>query len=122
MLAQMLKKDVPDYRGMPTSLQEKTNFVRKAWEGWLSTYFEQEEKRLFPSLDREKFKDLHELLSEQRTEIKTLILDLSSLEQQDALGRLLERNVRIKERQLFQMIQAFYDEKEMERLGQALGS
>ena len=48
MLAQLIKKGAPEYKGLPTDLIGKVNYVKESWEKELKLHFENEENILFP--------------------------------------------------------------------------
>lgn len=115
MLAQLIKKGAPKYKGLPTDIMGKVKYVKDSWENELKQHFENEEKILFPVM---KGKDdgidiLIEDILEEHNKIRSLVADLSKTENYETalndLGILLEGHIRKEERQLFVKIQALFE-------------
>lgn len=123
VVAQVLKRDVPAYRGMPSTPKDCLDFYKAKFKTALQPHFEQEEQRLFPLL---KGRD-----SQIDVLIETLLMEHRELEaatqlsetdpeletRLDAVGRLLERHIRTEERVLFQWAQAHLTDEELRAAG-----
>lgn len=117
MLAQLIKKDAPEYKGLPTDLIGKVNHVKESWENELKLHFENEENILFPfakGKDKEIDNLIDEILDEHK-QIETLVKSLDTktdIESTlDQLGKALESHIRKEERELFQKIQLSFGEE-----------
>ena len=117
MLAQLIKKGAPEYKGLPTDLAGKVNHVKESWEKDLKLHFENEEKILFPFVkgkDKEIDKLIEEILEEHKL-IESLVKNLdthSDIESLlDHLGKTLENHIRKEERELFHKIQMSFGEE-----------
>ncbi|MCB0369593.1 MAG: hemerythrin domain-containing protein [Bdellovibrionales bacterium] len=117
MLAQLIKKNAPEYKGLPTDLIGKVNHVKDSWEKELNLHFENEENILFPFVkgkDEEIDKLIEEVLEEHKL-IESLVKKLdthSDIESTlDQLGKALESHIRKEERELFQKIQLSFGEE-----------
>ena len=111
MLAQLIKKGAPEYKGLPTDLNGKVNHAKEAWKKELKLHFENEEKILFPFVKgRAAELDLliGEILDEHKL-IEQLVKDLDTNADKEEilnqLGLALEEHIRKEERQVFQKIQ-----------------
>jgi iron-sulfur cluster repair protein YtfE (RIC family) len=127
LLAQLIKKGNPKYKGLPSTAEGKKPYTINNFEQNLIPHFKKEEELLFP-LSKKKNPDIEKLvkeLVEQHREIYVLIdklkLSLESENELDELGKLLETHIRKEERELFQMIQEVLSEDEFEKLENDLG-
>jgi iron-sulfur cluster repair protein YtfE (RIC family) len=117
MLAQLIKKDAPEYKGLPTDLIGKANHVKESWEKELKLHFKNEENILFPFVigKDEELDSLIEDILEEHKLIESLVKNLdtsSDLESTlDQLGKTLESHIRKEERELFQKIQILLGEE-----------
>ena len=114
MLAQLIKKGAPEYKGLPTDLIGKVNHVKESWEKELKLHFKNEEKILFPFVKgkNEEIDKLIEEVLEEHKIIKSLVkkLDIASDAESilDQLGNTLEQHIRKEERNLFVKIQTVF--------------
>ena len=119
LLAQLLKKDAPAYKGMPGTPTDKVAYARELWEQLIAPHIEKEETYLFPKVAK-LAPDLVALLNELRLEHELLRNSFDKLHHEvttmDRLGRLLERHVRKEERVLFQQVQALLSPQDLELL------
>ena len=128
LLAQLLKKNVPDYRGMPTTLEGKIAYLHDAFHAELQPHIKKEEAVLLP-LVREHAPSLGhmcDMLTDEHQQIQEHILAVISLqppfdetalrEQLNTIGLLLEQHVRMEERMFFQRIQQTIDKKILDAL------
>ncbi len=115
ILAQLLKADVPDYKGLPTDIPGKVAFAKKEYEQRLRSHFEQEENWLIP-LSEQALAPLPEMAARIREEHQRIRTGIESLRSQstpdelDALGRLIEQHIRFEEREWFREMQEQLDE------------
>lgn len=122
LLAQLLKKNAPAYKGLPTSLVDKMRYTLDAYSSELAIHFKDEEEILFPLL-RGKSSDLNELIDkllQEHIDLNERIADLKDDDQLqdklDKIGNILERHIRKEERQLFQQAQKVLSENELESI------
>lgn len=122
IIAQLLRKDVPDYEGMPTSVQGKVEHLQKYYQNDLSVHFFKEEDVLFPAvtgLSDEIAQLVQELIS-QHQQIKSAIALVfrqeASADSLHELGLLLRDHIRKEERQLFPQIQEMATEELLNEL------
>jgi hemerythrin-like domain-containing protein len=120
MLAQLLKKNAPEYKGLPTDAIGKMNYAREHYNNLLNQHFKEEEDFVFPFI-RNKSKEIDELVDGILTEHKILensIVNLADNEQlienMDKIGYLLEAHIRKEERILFEKIPLLLNENELE--------
>jgi hemerythrin-like domain-containing protein len=114
ILAQVIKKGAPQYRGMPVDLEHKMEAVVNHLRLHLIHHFKKEEQMFakmqgrFPEVDQ-----LISQLTEEHRRIEMLIGELGnpvSLEEKlHELGELLEAHIRKEERQLFELIPQRFD-------------
>ena len=128
ILAQQLKKNAPQYKGMPTTIVEKKNYTISFYNNELKKHFEDEEKILFPSV-KSKNEDVDKLIVEiifEHRKMETFIKDLEKTEQLenvlDEFGWLLEKHIRKEERELFVEIEKVLSEDELNIIGKKLDS
>jgi iron-sulfur cluster repair protein YtfE (RIC family) len=111
MLAQLIKKGAPEYKGLPKDTIGKAKYAKESWEKELKLHFWNEENILFP-LVKGKNNQIDKLIDEildEHSKIKKLIADLDTTENHETtlndLGVLLEKHIRKEERQLFVQIE-----------------
>jgi iron-sulfur cluster repair protein YtfE (RIC family) len=120
ILAQLLKKDAPVYKGLPTDVEGKLHYAINHYTSDLFPHFSKEEAML------EKVKHIDQAIAKLATEILAEHADLTnrflSLHTAtdketalDELGHLLQAHIRKEERVLFPLIQEHCSE---ELLGQ----
>jgi iron-sulfur cluster repair protein YtfE (RIC family) len=109
--AQLIKKDAPNYRGLPETIEGKKEYVIRYYDLHLKDHFSKEESILFNlsrNIDSEIDLLMDELIVEHRL-IESLIEKLSTDPQTetllDQLGKLMESHIRQEERILFQLLQ-----------------
>jgi iron-sulfur cluster repair protein YtfE (RIC family) len=117
MLAQLIKKGAPEYKGLPTDIIGKVKYAEEAWEKELKVHFNNEEKILFPFV-RGKDAKLDQLIDEilvEHKQIKKLFDKLNKSSDKEAvlnnLGILLEKHIRQEEREVFQKIQTLFKDE-----------
>ena len=99
ILSQLLKKDIPDYQGMPNTTEGKVTYTINFFNSELITHFDEEEKILFP------FASVDSLNSPDNIDNKL-----------DKLGNMLDAHVRKEERELFMLIQEKLPEEKLNEL------
>ena len=119
ILAQILKKGAPQYKGMPATIEGKKEYALLLYNSELIGHFKNEEEILFPLVkgkNSEVNKLTEEIINEHR-QIKQLIIEVQStneLERKlDELGRLLENHIRKEERELFPEIEKILTEVQL---------
>lgn len=110
ILAQLLKSDVPDYKGLPTDIPGKVAFAKKELEARLSRHFNWEATVLIPAT-RAYHKQLQAMSDQVQAEHRQITAQIQQLSDTstpgdlDELGRLLEQHIRFEERVWFAAIQ-----------------
>jgi hemerythrin-like domain-containing protein len=110
LLAQLLKKSAPVYKGLPEQAGDKARYAMEQFESHIRHHFQLEEAML------EKAASVHPLIKKLAAEIKTEHGELSALFQSLAaasepeiimneLALKLEAHIRKEERVLFPMLQ-----------------
>lgn len=110
LLAQLLKKDAPVYRELPTEPGDKAKYAQEQFEGHIKNHFHKEEEML------EKVKHCHPEVTVLADEIKNEHLQLATLFSSlsnntdlinimDELAVTLQDHIRKEERILFPLIQ-----------------
>ncbi len=126
IMAQTLRKDVPDYEGMPSTVQEKVQHLQSFYQDELSVHFSIEEDILFPAV-QDLNEDIGQLVQELIGEHQQIKGAIASVFRQEAsedtlheLGMLLKNHIRKEERQLFPKIQEAASEDLLAELGAKL--
>ena len=118
ILSQLLKKNAPAYKGMPTDTEGKMLYATEFYHSDLVPHFADEEKVF------EKLNNISPLLD---TAIKEIVEEHVLLHQlfkgipgqtdaatyMDVLGHTLEKHIRKEDRELFPMIEQLVDEATM---------
>lgn len=121
ILAQLLKKNAPVYRGLPTDTEGKINYAVNFFKTDLISHFHKEELIL------EKVKQVnvaiakltneivaeHKILKEAFANLENTVDKIEALNE---IGHMLEMHVRKEERILFPMIQEHCDEDLLSQL------
>ncbi|MBK7630865.1 MAG: hemerythrin domain-containing protein [Ignavibacteriales bacterium] len=122
LLAQLIKKDAPNYNGLPKDLIGKMNYAQEVYTDDLVQHFKDEEELVFPFL-KGKNEEVDKLISEILNEHillkqKILALDKNSdlINQLDEIGNLLEGHIRKEERILFEKAQLLLNEEELKMI------
>jgi iron-sulfur cluster repair protein YtfE (RIC family) len=117
ILAQLLKKDAPIYKGLPTDLAGKSDYATLFYENELKQHFYQEEnvvitkvRGLFPGLDK-----LCDEIESDHKEITALFEAMKDSDDKisllDKIGHRMEAHIRFEERKFFPLIQELCDQK-----------
>jgi len=127
LLAQVLKKDAPSYKGMPVQVLDKIAYLKANYHTNLKQHFHAEENILFPFLTG-KNNLIDELIDDLIKDHNRLAENIAMLDDHhdsekllDETGRLLELHIRKEERVLFQKIQEVLSEEELIELGKLFG-
>lgn len=119
LLAQLIKKNAPEYKGLPADLIGKMNYAKEIYTDELEHHFKDEEQIVFPFLTG-KNKDVDALISEILNEhviLKEKILSLNEnpdlSDELDEIGKILEEHVRKEERILFEKAQVLLNDEEL---------
>jgi iron-sulfur cluster repair protein YtfE (RIC family) len=122
LLAQLLKKNAPDYKGMPTSVPGKVEYALRFFNDSLKGHFDKEEL-LFQKIQH-CHDGIQKLVSEIVDEHRQLTALFESLEKSadpgkslDELGNLLDLHIRKEERVLFPLIQQHCPEALLNEVG-----
>lgn len=131
ILAQIIKKGAPAYKGLPHTTEELRKHVASKFENELTPHFYIEEEILFDFLRQKKdlpqeiSSMIHEIVEEHH-KIGELVEEIETSDNpipaMDDLGHLLESHIRKEERQLFQLIQDYLGEAEMKELKEKIES
>ncbi|HMX36374.1 MAG TPA: hemerythrin domain-containing protein [Ferruginibacter sp.] len=110
ILAQLLKKNAPAYKGLPETTSGKAEYALQQFRQDIAGHFEKEEQvletlgGLHPQID-----ELAGQIKEEHALLHKLFSGLEAMEQPeedlDALGRLLEQHIRTEERVLFPLLE-----------------
>jgi hypothetical protein len=113
LTAQLLKTDVPDYKGMPNTPFGKRTYVTLFLDDLLEPHMQREEEELFANArEHPELVELVKKLERDHAFFRKEIPKLRDLEEEEALtqaldrlGRRLEKHVRLEEREFFQQYQ-----------------
>jgi len=122
ILAQLIKKNAPNYKNLPSTIEGKTEYTLNAYKSELLPHFKKEEEILFPFIkgkDKELDKVIVQLIEDHK-KITGLVLrveeDDNKEEALDELGNLLTQHIRKEERELFDSIQNILTTEELNNL------
>ena len=121
ILAQLLKKNAPAYKGLPTNAAGKAAYALRQFEELIKKHFQQEENML------EKAKDCHDdiknlaieiILEHQQLTALFLSLNAASAPEDtmDRLANALENHIRKEERVLFPLLQQHCSEALLQQI------
>lgn len=126
ILAQLIKKDAPEYKDLPKSIPDKVKYTINHYKNELVKHFTKEEELLYPAV-KNKSNEIDELFKEiilEHKKINKLVLQLESGKNKtdilNELGVLLELHIRKEERLLFEKIQNLLSDEELTRLEKQL--
>jgi iron-sulfur cluster repair protein YtfE (RIC family) len=119
ILAQLIKRNAPEYKGLPTSIEGKKEHTISFFENELKKHFMDEENILF-AYSANKNDELDTLIEEiliEHREINHLVDKILSSSQPenllDELGHKLESHIRKEEREVFVKIEEALSENEL---------
>lgn len=122
LLAQLIKKNAPEYHDLPKDLIGKMNFAKEIYHTELENHFRDEEQIVFPYL-KEKDIELDNLISEILNEhiilkekILSLIENPDLVNQLDEIGNILGEHVRKEERIIFEKAQTILSNDELKMI------
>jgi hemerythrin-like domain-containing protein len=128
VLAQLLKADVPNYRGLPETPEEKRVYTQRFYLEYLKHHLDREDTVLFPLL-RGKNSVLDDLMDELVKEHQAIRRRIQGLKDGpdlpadlDSLGHLLSDHVRKEERQFFSKLQEVMVEEDWQVLEKKLSA
>jgi hypothetical protein len=110
ILAQLLKKGAPAYRGLPEDLAGKIIYARSLFSEKISAHFESEESIIEKLLDlhSDSLNELGEVVKTDHEVLRQMFENLhrdSTAEDLDTLGKKLEAHVRMEERVYFPKVE-----------------
>jgi hemerythrin-like domain-containing protein len=120
ILARLLRKDAPAYKGLPTQVNEKAVYAMQFYQGELSSHFEKEENLLTKLMHVDWQVDIliKEIFEEHKI-LRNAFLVLADQpnqdEMNDQLGKLLEAHIRKEERILFPLLQEHFSEEDIKQ-------
>lgn len=121
ILARLIQKGAPIYKGLPTNIAGKTNYAMELFSTKLKNHFDVEEKML-DSINT-KDVDLLTLFNEIKVEHVSLthqfttLINSNALEESlDKLGKDLEQHIRKEERILFELLQERCSEEDFKKI------
>lgn len=125
ILAQLLKKDAPNYKGLPTDHLGKIEYTIQLFNTKLKHHFAVEDKLLAVAKHyNESIAQLTLEIKNEHEQLTKMILGLTTSKQLaidlDVLGNYLEQHVRKEERVLFPLIQEHCDEVTLQQLKELL--
>jgi iron-sulfur cluster repair protein YtfE (RIC family) len=122
ILAQLIKKGAPEYKGLPTTIEGKIEYTISFYNSSLKNHFKDEEEILFPAVigkSDEIDKLISDIVAEHR-KLENLIIELNKTKQSeitlDELGLLLENHIRKEEREVFPVIEKVLSVSELNDL------
>lgn len=125
LLAQLLKKNAPVYRGMPSIADEKASYAVALFQRDLKAHFMKEEAMLQKIAGH--YPEISGLVKEIEQEHRDLTSAFMAVQSSadlvndlDALGRKLEQHIRREERVLFPLIEKICPPEMMEEIGALL--
>jgi len=120
LLAQLLKKDAPPYRGLPETLEGKISYAAEKYNVLLKAHLLRDTQVLYPFLSN--WEAIHTLVIELESQANRLhihfenLSSTSQIHELDEMGHDLERYVRTKERKLFEKAQQLLSQDDMQKL------
>ena len=127
ILARLLQKDAPDYKGLPTDIPGKIIYAQEFYAEDLVQHFQEEEEVL--KLVTGTSDQLDAMIATIFAEHEKLhglfagIVNNPDISVHlDSIGRELEMHIRKEERELFPLIEETCDERTMVRIGEYLSS
>ena len=127
ILARLLQKDAPAYKGLPTEPAEKAAYALRFYKEKLIKHFEEEEKML--KLVSGVSTELNFLVQKILREHQELHVSFQSISDHfrvtahlDELGRALEIHIRKEERELFPLIEESAGENVLTAIDRSLSS
>ena len=126
ILARLLQKGAPAYKGLPTDIAGKAAYARLYYEEEIDKHFSLEERSLLihaKGINAVLDKQL-DAMKQQHQQLRLLFHAIHGNEKQedrlDELGHALENHIRMEERELFPLIQDTCIEEVMKQILQSL--
>jgi iron-sulfur cluster repair protein YtfE (RIC family) len=122
IIAQLLKKDAPPYKGLPRDQAGRASYAIQFYTDHIITHFYTEERVLFPAITGydDRIDDLVAELRAEHSQIISLFeqlkLGIDPAFTMDMLGKLLTMHVRKEERELFELVQSHVPPAVLEKL------
>ena len=125
LLARLLQKNAPAYKGLPTGITEKAAYAKEFYKDELVNHFTAEEKalHLVTGINNQLDELVQEIFNEhqQLHLLFSLIPNNNKLDDQlDEIGKALETHVRKEERVLFPLIEQSCSEAILQAIEQIL--
>lgn len=126
ILAQLIKKNAPPYKGLPTDTKGKRKYTLEKFKEHLVPHFEAEELILIPFIlgkDKKIDKLCSEILSEHQKIadiVEEIRIEKDVEDKLNELGKLLFSHIRKEERKLFQRVQDILPDEKLTKLGNEL--
>jgi iron-sulfur cluster repair protein YtfE (RIC family) len=121
ILAQLIKRNAPAYKGLPTTIVDKAAYAIQFYEDDLKKHFKKEEEMLkkVSPIHTSIAKVADEIVSEHQL-LKELFLSIKDATDQEAvlneLGNELDAHIRKEERVLFPLIQHHCSEELLQKI------
>ena len=127
ILARLLQKDAPVYKGLPTDIQGKAEYAYKFYQEELVKHFEDEERVLKLVTGVESNLDLMiKTIYSEHQELHKLFQSIDNhpdlTSHLDQIGKTLETHVRKEERELFPLMQETCNDDLMIKVDKSLSS
>ncbi len=126
ILAHQLKKGAPQYKGMPSTLEDKKDYTILFYKTELVKHFQDEEEILFPAVKNKNNEldiKISEIISEHR-KMDSIVKGLEKTQMLenvlDEFGQLLEKHIRKEERELFVEIEKVLSEEELQVISEEI--
>ena len=125
ILAQLLKKAAPAYKGLPADLNGKADYAIQFYGDELIKHFDDEERviKKIKGINVDLDKLANEIIKEHK-ELRDLFTSIKNTNDLathlDKLGSTLEQHIRKEERKFFPLIQEFCSEKLLSEIERAL--
>jgi iron-sulfur cluster repair protein YtfE (RIC family) len=126
ILAQLLKKGAPEYKGLPADVNGKAEYAMQFYRNEIIEHFDKEEQlviKKIKGINSDLDKLANEIISEHKElrDLFTSIKNTHNLEQHlDKTGRALEQHIRKEEREFFPLIQELCNKELLAEIEQAL--
>ncbi len=122
LLAQLMKRDAPAYKGMPAAPEGKAAYAAAFFQRDLEAHFIKEEAmlqkvdRLYPEIDK-LVKEIEQEHRELTVGFSNVSSSVDLVNDLDILGRKLEQHIRKEERVLFPLIEKICSPEMLEEMG-----
>lgn len=127
-LAQLIKKNSPEFKNLPNDLEGKKNYTINFYENDLLHHFYLEENIILPAVKGTN-KEIDKLFDEIIIEHKNIENAIESLKDNNnienklnGIGIMLQNHIRKEEQVLFEKIQKVLSESELQKLEEELHS